>query len=97
VSRKPEQNQDVARSKLHTVYAQGGLLLKNLVRRESLDTEVGQAASNLNLQMRVVQHELPQDEVVKGIRELMENGTVVEFIRHAEALKGALQRHLFRT
>lgn len=87
----------MVKSQLHTIYDQVDLLLKTLETREPLDTEIGQAANNLNPQLRVVQRELPQDEVVKGIRELMEKNTAVELISHATALKGALQGHLFRT
>ncbi len=39
--------------------------------------------------------EVPQDEVVKGMRELMEQDTVIELISHATAIKSVLQQHLF--
>ncbi len=87
----------MARSRLGPVYAQVDLLLQNLEKRNPLNATIGQAANNLNLALRVVQRELPQDEVLKGMRELMEQDTVIELISHATTLKAVLQQHLFDT
>jgi len=82
---------------LSAAYDQLDLLLKNLENRNPLDAQIRQAANDLNLALRVVQRELPQYEVVKGMRELMEKDTVIELISHATALKAVLGRHLFHS
>ena len=82
---------------LSAAYDQLDLLLKNLENRNPLDAQIRQAANDLNLALRVVQRELPQYEVVKGMRELMEKDTVIELISHATVLKAVLGRHLFHS
>ena len=85
----------LADPQLRAVYEQLDGLLRNLTNRTPLDTEIGQAAYDLNLALRVVQRALPQFEVVKGMRELIESDNVVELISRASALHGVLLQHLF--
>ena len=80
---------------LWAIYDQLDNMLRNLDKRKTLDAEIGQAANDLNLALRVVQRELPQYEVVKGMRELMEKDRVIELMSHATALLGALKTHLY--
>lgn len=80
---------------LSAVYGQLDLLLKNLEKRNPLNAEIRQAANDFNLALRVVQRELPQYEVVSGMRELMEKDTVIELISHATALVAVLRGELF--
>lgn len=87
----------MAKSELPAIYAQLDLLLTNLDKRTPLNAKIRQAANDLNLALRVVQRELPQSEVIRGMRELMENDTVADLISRATALKGILQTHLYPT
>ncbi len=80
---------------LSAVYDQLNLLLQHLQKRNPLNAEIRQAANDFNLALRVVQRELPQYDVVKDMRELMEHDTVVELISHATALVAVLQQELF--
>jgi len=80
---------------LAAIYDQLDLLLKNLEKRNPVNAEIRQAANDFNLALRVVQRELPQYDVVKGMRELMEKDTVVELISHATALVAVLRQELF--
>ncbi len=86
----------MAKSKqLSAIYTQLDLLLTNLEKRNPLTAKIGQAANDLNLALRVVQRELPQHEVIKDMRELMEHDTVIELISHTTALVAVLRHHLF--
>ena len=70
---------------------------RNLDTRLPLDTEVRQAANDFNLHFRVVQSALPQLDVVKGTRELMETDRVVELISRATSLHAVLGSYLYPT
>jgi hypothetical protein len=81
---------------LNAIHDQLDGLLKNLDKRTPLDAKIGQAANEFNLAFRVVYRALPQFEVVRGMRELMEGDTVVELISRATALRSVVLQHLLQ-
>ena len=72
-------------------------LPRYLDTRLPIDAEIHQAANDFNLHFLEVQRALPQLDVVKGTRELMETDHVVELLSRAASLRAVLEQHLYPT
>ena len=87
----------MADPQLDAFYLQLEGTLRNLDKRTPLSAKIGQAANDFNIGLRLVQRVLPQFEIVKGMRELMEGDSVMELISRATALHAVLAQHLYPT